>query len=252
MTVVFVHGVPETALIWQRAIAGLDQPAVALSLPGFASARPAGFTATKDAYADWLAAQLRARPGPVDLVGHDWGALLTIRIATAYDVPLRSWVADVANGFHPNYLWHRAAQAWQTPEAGERVLADWLAMPADDPGSIAGVLRAHGSPPTDATTMAAALDATTLQCMLDLYSSAVPNLNHSWGQDLALAASPGLVVVPTGDRFNDEHQWREVAATLGAEVALLPGLHHGWMSEDPDTAVAMLTTFWSHLAPPGA
>jgi hypothetical protein len=39
--------------------------------------------------------------GPVDVLGYDIGALLTLRIATAFDLPLRSWIVDVANVFHP-------------------------------------------------------------------------------------------------------------------------------------------------------
>jgi pimeloyl-ACP methyl ester carboxylesterase len=31
---------------------------------------------------------------PIDIVGHDLGALLTMRVASAFDVPLRSWVVD--------------------------------------------------------------------------------------------------------------------------------------------------------------
>jgi pimeloyl-ACP methyl ester carboxylesterase len=86
---------------------------------------------TRDIWdADWLAAQVTAFGEPVDLVGHDWGALLTIRLATAYDVPLRSWVADVAACFDSRYRWHRRAVEWQTPGVGERVVAAWLAADA--------------------------------------------------------------------------------------------------------------------------
>ena len=52
MTAVFVHGVPETPAIWDGLLAALDRPdTVALSLPGFDSARPGGFAATMDEYA---------------------------------------------------------------------------------------------------------------------------------------------------------------------------------------------------------
>ena len=63
MTAVFVHGVPETPAVWRGLRAALDRPdTVALSLPGFDSARPAGFGATMEEYADWLAAQLVSIP----------------------------------------------------------------------------------------------------------------------------------------------------------------------------------------------
>ncbi|WP_369691441.1 alpha/beta fold hydrolase [Streptomyces sp. PTY087I2] len=72
MTVVFVHGVPETPAVWNALRERIDRPTLALRLPGFGSPRPAGL-AGKEAYAAWLADELRALGGPVDLVGHDWG-----------------------------------------------------------------------------------------------------------------------------------------------------------------------------------
>lgn len=78
MTAVFVHGVPETALLWDGVRARLDVDSVAVALPGFGNPRPPGFAATKDAYAHWLADEIRRIGPPVDLVGHDWAALLTL------------------------------------------------------------------------------------------------------------------------------------------------------------------------------
>src|SRR5690242_16261586 len=67
--------------VWRGLLAALDRPdTVALSLPGFDSARPAGFGATMEEYADWLAAQLERLGGPVDLVGHDWGGGFVVRV----------------------------------------------------------------------------------------------------------------------------------------------------------------------------
>jgi pimeloyl-ACP methyl ester carboxylesterase len=86
MTVVLVHGSPETAEIWRPLQAVLSRESVALSLPGFGAPRPAGWVGTKDALADWLAKELRRLPGPLDVVGHDVGGLLTMRVATAFDV----------------------------------------------------------------------------------------------------------------------------------------------------------------------
>ena len=58
--IVFVHGVPETHRIWRKVQDRIDRPSVAVSLPGFGCPRPDGFAATKDAYVDWLVAQLTA------------------------------------------------------------------------------------------------------------------------------------------------------------------------------------------------
>lgn len=48
MTIVFVHGAPETAAIWDKTRAAISAPSTALSLSGFGVPRPDGFGATKD------------------------------------------------------------------------------------------------------------------------------------------------------------------------------------------------------------
>jgi len=246
VTVVLVHGVPETSAIWDGLRDRLDRESVALALPGFGTPRPDGFAATKDAYADWLADQLRAIGGPIDLVGHDWGALLTVRLATAYDLPLRSWVADVVNPFRDDYTWHAKAQRWQTPGAGEEYVAEWLALPAEHTDSIAGVLRGHGNPPAAAEAMSHELGTTTMQCILDLYRSGLPNLAAHWPL-AGPTAAPGMLVVPAADPLNNEGRLRQVAPRLGADVAVLPGLRHAWMAQDPAAANAALSSFWARV-----
>jgi pimeloyl-ACP methyl ester carboxylesterase len=245
MTVVFVHGVPETGEVWTGVRAHLDDDTVALDLPGFGTPRPAGFGATKDEYAQWLADALRRLDGPVDLVGHDWGAGFVVRVATAHDVPVRSWAVDVAGVFHPEYVWHDIAQVWQTPGAGE----EWTGTTAAA-GSAgrAGVLQGAGVPEADAAVMAAAYDETMGGCILDLYRSAVPNPYADWGRELARPApAPGLVLQPTADPFDDPDRSAEVAARLGARTERLEGLGHWWMAQDPAAAAGALRGFWGSL-----
>src|SRR5258707_12219110 len=80
MPAVFVHGVPDTHRVWTALASRLTRKdVVTLSLPGFGCPVPEGFDATKDAYVDWLLGQLACQPEPIDLVGHDWGALMVVR-----------------------------------------------------------------------------------------------------------------------------------------------------------------------------
>lgn len=249
--IVFVHGVPETDRIWDALRAELDQPSVAVSLPGFGRPRPGGFTATKDEYVEWLAGELRELDGaidePIDLVGHDWGAGLTLRLAIHPDRPvaLRSWAIDVANIFHPGYEWHDFARIWQTPGDGEAFFEQQLATPVDE---RAGVFEMFGLATDDARTMASWLDAEMADSILTLYRSATPNPHAHWGDDLAPTDAPGLVLVPTADPFGDDDRAAEVAATLGARTATLDGLGHWWPLEDPRSSAAALRSFWSSLA----
>jgi pimeloyl-ACP methyl ester carboxylesterase len=92
MPAVFVHGVPDTSRVWQAVIARLPRPdVVTLSLPGFGRPTPDGFDATKEAYVRWLLDELAAQPGPIDVVGHDWGALLVVRAISLAPDRVRSW-----------------------------------------------------------------------------------------------------------------------------------------------------------------
>lgn len=239
--IVFVHGVPETAAIWNKVRAAIGRDSVALALPGFGGERPAGFGATKDDYVDWLVRELARFEEPVDLVGHDWGAGLTYRIASAVPGVIRSWVADVANIAHPDYVWHAFAQVWQTPGEGEASFEAQLAL---TPQERAGLYVTMGIPAGDALKMASALDATMAGCILDLYRSATPNCSADWGP-WPPSARPGLVLSATADPFGDPVLAEAVAAMFGAAHVTLEGAGHFWPYEAPEEAAALLESFWS-------
>src|SRR5262245_66594357 len=120
MTAAFVHGVPETSASWDSLLATLDRPdTVALSLPGFGNARPAGFGATMDEYAAWLVAELERLGDPVDLVGHDWGGGFVVRVVSTRPELVRSWVTDAAAIRDPGREGDEFANIWQTRPARE-------------------------------------------------------------------------------------------------------------------------------------
>ena len=144
MAAVFVHGVPETPAVWHGLLAVLDRPdTVALSLPGFDSARPAGFGATMEEYAGWLAAQLERLGDPVDLVGHDWGGGFVVRVVSTRPELVRSWVTDAAGIGDVEFEWHDFAKIWQTPQSGEDFWDQQLAASTEE---RAGVFQMFGVP----------------------------------------------------------------------------------------------------------
>ncbi len=151
---------------------------MALELPGFGVPRPAGFGATKDEYVDWLVGELDRLDGPIDLIGHDWGAGLTYRVAEAHGDRIHAWSADVANVMHADYVWHDVAQIWQTPGHGEAFFQAQLASPPEDQVQI---FEAFGVPHDDAVELAQWPDETMGACILDLYRSATPNPAADWG-----------------------------------------------------------------------
>lgn len=121
MTVVLVHGNPETDAIWGPLIDALGrEDVVCLSPPGFGSPLPDGFTATYLAYRDWLEDELERIDEPVDLVGHDWGGGHVVNLVMHRPELVRSWASDCVGLFDPDYVWHDLAQVWQTPGDGEQ------------------------------------------------------------------------------------------------------------------------------------
>ncbi|MFF3226121.1 alpha/beta fold hydrolase [Nocardia suismassiliense] len=248
MTVVFVHGVPETADVWDGVRAHLGIDSVALALPGFGRGRPDSFIATKDGYAAWLEAELRRIPGPIDLVGHDVGALLVYRIAANSDVVLRSWVADGASALHPDYGWHELAKSWQTVGAGEEFVRQAVVADLDAPEGVATALRSLGAPDAQARRMHQQFDARMDGAVLDFYRSAI-NPYRDWGNQLKRTCAPGLVINPVHDRFDDYLLAAEVARQLGATFYIMPDAGHWWMLEHPAAAATALHDFWESLFP---
>jgi len=238
--IVLVHGVPERAALWDHLRGRLDGESVALSLPGFACPRPDGFGATKDEYVDWLVGELERIGGPVDLVGHDWGAALTYRLATTRGDLLRTWAADVANVMHPDYTWHDFAQIWQTPGAGEEFMAEQAGVAVSD---LAAGYEALGIPADDVGVLVPFADGVMTSCILDLYRSATPRIHASWGDAMGPTSAPGLVLHAADDPYGDETLSAEVADLLGARQTTLTGVGHWWALQDPDQAAAVLNEF---------
>lgn len=248
MPAVFVHGNPETAAIWDDLIPHLRRAdVITLSPPGFGAPIPAGFHATADEYRDWLARELERIDGPIDLVGHDWGGGHVMRIAMERPELIRSWATDVAGLFDPDYVWHDMARVWQTPGAGEQSVAQAVAA---SPEARAHRFESFGVSPALAAKMASGFDQTMGECILALYRSSAQPAVADWGKQLGnAAANPGLALVATEDHFvGGEVLARRSAAKSKASIAVLQGLGHWWMCQDPKRSAAALTEFWSGLA----
>jgi pimeloyl-ACP methyl ester carboxylesterase len=241
MAVVFVHGVPVTSAVWDELRAAIGHDSSAVSLPGFGCPRPDGFAATKEAYASWLREQLEGFGEPVDLVGHDWGAMLIARLATHQPSPLiRSWVADAVWTYHRDYVWHQFAEIWQTPQEGEAFFENYNALSFDE---RVAMLAATGIPEKFAPEVARSVDTTMQHCILDLYRSST-EFHRDWGTDLRPTPAPGLVLLAPQDVFGDIAMQRDFAAAVGAKTETLDGLDHWWMLQDPKLAATVLERFW--------
>ena len=247
MTVVFVHGNPETAAIWGPLVSVLGRDdVVLLSPPGFGAPLPDDFGATFVDYRDWLESELESIEGPIDLVGHDWGGGHVVNAMMHRPELVRSWVSDVVGLFDPEYVWHDLAQVWQTPEAGEQAVESML---GGDLAVRTELMVSLGIPADIAAAIAEHQNADMGRAILAVYRSAVQPAMAEAGRNLESAsARPGLALLPTDDPYigaNDNR--RRAADRAGARTEVLDGLGHWWMVEDPQRGADALTRFWAGL-----
>jgi pimeloyl-ACP methyl ester carboxylesterase len=248
MALVLVNGNPETAAIWRPLIADLGRDdIVTLAPPGFGAPLPDGFGASYDEYVAWLIGEIELIGEPVDLVGHDWGANFSLRLACERPDLLHSWSIDTAGCFAPDFAFDDVpCHTWQTPGAGEQAIAAWLAMGVEDRTSLN---ESMGMTPEVARELAEALDDTMGRCILAVYRSVPEAVLASWGQKVATASTrPGLVIFPAEDEHTGgeaRHRW--VAERAGAKVAVLEGVGHWWMLQDPVAGADALQRFWDAI-----
>src|SRR5690242_2955657 len=169
MTIVLVHGVPETSAIWDLLVDelvafGHDEPR-RLSPPGFGAPVPHGWGATVDDYTAWLVGELENIGHPVDLVGHDWGGGHVLNVAMTRPDLIRTWVSDVAGTYHEDYVWPNMVEQWQTPGVGEQVIE---AMTTQSVHEGAAFLAGAGMNPVIAQRIAPGIDGVMGECILRL------------------------------------------------------------------------------------
>lgn len=196
---ILVHGVPDTPAMWEplkTALGAEADPLMTPALPGFTEPPPDGFDCTKEAYADWLTGYIEdhlPETGQVDLVGHDWGALLVVRATCLRPDLVRSWA--VSNALpERDYKWHRTARIWQTPVLGE------LLMALTSRKRLAGALHEAGLPEALAETEASHWSPGMRRAILRLYRSA-KHITGEWTGDLDRLPEKGMVFWGDDDPF---------------------------------------------------
>jgi pimeloyl-ACP methyl ester carboxylesterase len=247
MTIVLVHGNPETAAIWEPLVEALGRDdVVRLSPPGFGAPLPDGFSATYLAYRDWLEDELEGFDEPVHLVGHDWGGGHVVNVVMHRPELVRSWVSDVVGLFDPDYVWHDLAQIWQTPGDGEQLVDTMLGGTVQDRTDR---MVSLGIPSNIAEQIAAGQGPEMGRAILLLYRSARQPAIAEAGRALENAAArPGLSLLATEDHYVGSDDFRRRAAErAGARTEVLDGLGHWWMVQDPVRGAAALTRFWETL-----
>jgi len=246
-TKVFVHGNPETSAIWSLLVNELHKNGinniVLLTPPGFGAPTPKGWGATVVEYRDWLLNELDKIDTPIDLVGHDWGAGHVFGALAERPNFVRSWATDCGGLIHPDYQWHDAAQGWQSPDIGEKMVAGMVAMSAEQ---FTDYFSSLGMTREIAAQVKNDLNDEFARCILGLYRDAAQPAMAKLGQ-LFTAANPpnGLVIIADKDNYaGSAGQVHQVAAGVNAKVANIPDAGHWWMIERPALAASILINHW--------
>lgn len=248
MSIVCVHGVPDTSAMWwplARALKTGPIDPLFLSLPGFEKPAPERFSCTKDAYAKWVVEEIeevvRISGAPVDLIGHDWGALLVLRAASLRPDLVRSFV--VANALiDSQYSGHTMAKLWATPLVGELVMAVSATRDFES-----GLVKA-GMPADLAAEESKYWTRRMRQSILSLYRSARGlSFRGEWEEDLANLPEHGLILWGETDPFVDLSVARRFSKRWDYPLHVLEGLGHWGIVERPEEAAEHIREFWNSI-----
>jgi pimeloyl-ACP methyl ester carboxylesterase len=240
---VFLHGVPDTPAMWAPVIDELgltESEYVAPAMPGFSTPIPAGFSCTKEAYVDWYISILEAiasKSGPSDIVGHDWGALITFRVASLRPDLVRTWT--VANALpHPDYEWHTMAKRWQTPIIGE------IMMMLIGKKPMAKAMAANGVPATLAEEEIRHWNGDMKKAILKLYRSA-KHAGTEWYPDIKALSEKGMIFWGNDDPYVQSWVAEKVAADTGARLEGQDDSGHWSVLERKEELARLLKDHWA-------
>ncbi|MEO0938152.1 MAG: alpha/beta hydrolase [Pseudomonadota bacterium] len=239
--IVFIHGVPDTSFMWTPLIGALglvDGDYLAPTMPGFNATPLGSFDATREAYVDWAATLLEeasAAHGPVDLVGHDWGAPIAAVAAQRRPETVRTWTL-VNAAPEPSFEWHRMARIWQTPIIGE------LFMRVAVAGAFRKSLVANGMPPDIAAHEAPRIDTHMKSAILRLYRSAKDT--SAWNLDFAGIADRGLILWGENDPYVPVQVAQTFSDRWSLPLRVEQGVGHWGICERPEAFAAHLKAHW--------
>lgn len=238
MPAILIHGVPDTHRVWDGVRHQLTRSDVeAWDLPGFGATLPPRFGSTKQEYVDWIVDRLERIGEPVDLVGHDWGCILTARVASIRPDLVRTWAGG--NGpISAQYVWHPLAKTWQDPVEGDRYMNELEPMP------FAKELAAGFDVPSElAEEMVRHLDGPMKQSILKLYRSAL-TMGAEWEPALANLSAPSLVFWGALDPACQIEFGEKLATAVRASRFLRLDCNHWPVLQMPAAVAAALELHW--------
>lgn len=238
----FVHGVPDTPVIWRPVTdaLGMTETSYVPPLPALAAPTPDNFKATPDSYVDWLIGQIEeiaARSGPVDLVGHDWGGLFTVRAASLRPDLIRTWAALNAVPA-PDDPWPMLARLWATPLLGE------FLMSISPSSGLEKALARQRVSEGMAAHEAAHWRAESRRAILSLYRTG-RRIGRDWTPGLGTLPARGLVIWSAEDPFTKPETAQAFCERTGATLHMLEGCGHWSIAERAEDVADILMGHWT-------
>jgi pimeloyl-ACP methyl ester carboxylesterase len=240
---VYVHGVPDSSLMWRPFLA--RSGGVALDLPGFGDSVKAvtfpyslaGYDGYMERFLDWLGLDR------IDLVVHDWGAA-ALGFAQRQPERIERLVVINALPLFDGYDWHRAARLWRLYGVGELLMGSI---------SLRMVRRAvreanvNPIPEPELREMYAKLDFGTQRAILKLHRSVRSGALATAGAQLGRIDAPALIVWGEADPFIPARFAERYAQALGGptELERLTDAGH-WPWLDRPDLVERVARFLTH------
>lgn len=236
-----VHGVPNTPEIWSELLGEIGEDLMRPCLPGFCTPRSEGFRSTKDEYANWLVRIIEDRHaqfGPIDIFGHDWGAILTLRAVSLRPKLIKSWAISGAT-IDSDYHGHLIAKIWNTPLLGE------FAMAVSAKKTMEAMFRLNGIPSDIARHEALAWSSEMRHSILELYrSSNGLEFDGDWVERLEQLPGRGLMIWGAKDPYVPVSAARRFAAKHGIKLHVELGAGHWVTVQRPGAVAQLLQAHW--------
>jgi pimeloyl-ACP methyl ester carboxylesterase len=219
--ILYLHGVPNAAVMWKPFLE--RSGGVAVDLPGFGESGKRGDLDTSFDALGRFVGEFVDHLGwdRVRLCMHDWGAVGLLWAMRQPERVERLVLID-AVPFLPGYRWHKVARRWRTRFVGE------IAMGF----SIRPVLR-RSLPNGMGDEVADAFDVGTQRSILRLYRSADEDKLAAAGKGLKALQAPALVLWGKRDPYIPTSFAQAYADALGgpAEARVIAGAGHWpWVS----------------------